>query len=205
MKGSNDANSLDLLRAVFCRYGVEGPELWEHLAQGAELRDYARDQLVIRAGESPKHFFVILSGLARYYYSSPEGKQWNKAFFHEGEVIGSLSAYLKQQPCTYSIEALEPSRLLAVPLHTLTRQCERFPQLQGMVDKLTREIMLRNEAREALLLTCNSEGRYRWLLEHEAWLLARVPQYQLASYLSMDAVSFSRIKRKLVAADLKPV
>ncbi|AYC33077.1 hypothetical protein D3880_12190 [Pseudomonas cavernae] len=86
---------------------------------------------------------------------------------------------------------------MAVPRHTLTRQRERFPQLQGMLDKVTREIMLRNETREALLLTCNSEARYRWLLEHEAWLLAQVPQYQLASYPSMDAVSFSRIKRKL--------
>ncbi|MCY1377798.1 hypothetical protein D9M69_653890 [compost metagenome] len=66
-----------------------------------------------------------------------------------------------------------------------------------MLDQVTQYIMLRNEAREALLLTCNSEERYRWLLEHEAWLLERVPQYQLASYLSMDAVSFSRIKSKL--------
>ncbi|MNG25859.1 hypothetical protein D3C84_1107700 [compost metagenome] len=88
---------------------------------------------------------------------------------------------------------------MAVPLQTLSRQREQFPQLQGFVDKATREIMLRNEAREALLLTCNSEERYRWLLEHEAWLLERVPQYQLASYLSMDPVSLSRIKGKLGA------
>jgi len=100
MKGPIDANSLELLRAVFCRYGVNQPELWEHLMQVVEGRDYARDQPIIRGGEAPTHFFVILSGLARYYYSSPEGKQWNKAFFHEGEAIGSLSAYLKQQPCT---------------------------------------------------------------------------------------------------------
>ncbi|MCY1516685.1 hypothetical protein D9M68_513330 [compost metagenome] len=62
---------------------------------------------------------------------------------------------------------------------------------------MTRQIMLRNEDREALLLTSNNEQRYQWLLEHEAWLLDRVPQYQLASYLGMDPVSFSRIKRKL--------
>lgn len=199
MKNSLDANALHLLNAVFCRYGVSDPQLWGHLMEVFELRQYARDQPIIRAGESPTHFFVILCGLARYYYSSPEGKQWNKAFFHEGQVIGSLSAYLKQRPCTYTIEALEQSRVVAVPLQTLSRQREQFPQLQGFVDKATREIMLRNEAREALLLTCNSEERYRWLLEHEAWLLERVPQYQLASYLSMDPVSLSRIKGKLGA------
>ncbi|MNY60789.1 hypothetical protein D3C86_1973860 [compost metagenome] len=104
---------------------------------------------------------------------------------------------MKGQPCTYNIEVLEQSRLVAVPLQIFTRQQGRSLQMQGMLNKVTREIMLRNEAREALLLTCNSEERYRWLQENESWLLARVPQYQLASYLSMDAVSFSRIKRKL--------
>jgi CRP-like cAMP-binding protein len=197
VKSLPEANDLELLKAVFHWYGVIDPKLWEHLMEVLELRHYARDQPIIRAGETPTHFFVILTGLIRYYYSSPEGKQRNKAFFHEGEAIGSLSAYLKQQPCTYSIEALEQSSVVAVPLHTLTHLCERFPQLQGFVDKATREIMLRNESREALLLTCNSEERYRWLQEHEAWLLQRVPQYQLASYLSMDPVSFSRIKSRL--------
>ncbi|MEJ5060721.1 MULTISPECIES: Crp/Fnr family transcriptional regulator [unclassified Pseudomonas] len=197
VKNLLDASASDLFRAVLCRYGVNEPELWEHLLQVLELRDYAPDQHIVRAGEMPTHFFVILNGLVRYYYSSPEGKDWNKAFFHEGALVGSLSAYLKQQPCTYSIEVLEKSRLVAVPLQIFTQQQGRSLQMQGMLDKVTREIMLRNESREALLLTCNSEQRYRWLRENENWLLARVPQYQLASYLSMDAVSFSRIKRKL--------
>ncbi|PRA66032.1 cyclic nucleotide-binding protein [Pseudomonas sp. MYb187] len=192
-----DASAQAQFRAVLCRYGVSDPGLWEHLLQVLEQRDYARDQRIIRAGETPTHFFVILSGLVRYYYASPEGKEWNKAFFREGEIVGSLSAYLKRQPCTYTIEALEQSHLVAVPLQVLARQPGPSVQMQGMLDKVTREIMLRNESREALLLTSNSEERYRWLQENESWLLARVPQYQLASYLSMDAVSFSRIKRKL--------
>ena len=60
-----------------------------------------------------------------------------------------------------------------------------------------REIMLRNEEREALLLTCNSEARYLWLLEHQRWLVERVPQYHLASYLGMEPASLSRIKKHL--------
>lgn len=188
---------LEILRTVLLRYGVNNPQLWTHLLQVIEVREYARDQHLVRAGETPAHFFVILSGLVRYYYSSPEGKEWNKAFFREGEVVGSLSAYLRQQPCAYSIEVMEPSLLASVPLHILTQSPCGSELMQGMLDRITREIMLRNEAREALLLTCSSKARYRWLLEHESWLLKRVPQYHLATYLSMDAVSFSRAKRTL--------
>lgn len=196
MKKPITASSLELLNTVLRRYGVDETAQVEHLIKVVDLREYAREQQVIRVGETPTHFFVILSGLVRYYYSSPDGKQWNKAFFREGEMIGSLSAFLTQQPCTYSIEVLEDTQLVAVPLQSLAAEQAQFQQLQQMLNTVTREIMLRNENREALLLTCNSEARYRWLVENEAWLLERVPQYQLASYLSMDAVSFSRIKRK---------
>ncbi|QEY61607.1 Crp/Fnr family transcriptional regulator [Metapseudomonas lalkuanensis] len=186
------------LQDIFHAHGMTDPGLQDHLMQVLKLRDYDRDQLIIRAGERPAHFFAIIVGVARYYYLSPEGRQWNKTFFREGQLIGSLSAHLKQQPCTYNIAAVEKCRLASFPLAILDQQGERFPQLLQMQDLMVRQIMLRNEDREALLLTSNSEQRYQWLLEHEPWLLDRVPQYQLASYLGMDPVSFSRVKRKRV-------
>ncbi|MCO6058252.1 Crp/Fnr family transcriptional regulator [Pseudomonas sp. MOB-449] len=184
------------LQDIFTAHGMTDPALQACLMQLLKLRDYERDQLIIRAGERPTHFYAILSGVARYYYLSPEGRQWNKTFFREGQLIGSLSAHLKQQPCTYNIAAVEKCRVASLPLAILVQQGERFPQLLQMQDQVIRQIMLRNEDREALLLTRNSEQRYQWLLEHEPWLLDRVPQYQLASYLGMDPVSFSRVKRK---------
>jgi hypothetical protein len=47
------------------------------------------------------------------------------------------------------------------------------------------------------ILTCNAEQRYQWLLQHEPDLPERVAQLHVASYLGVDAVSLSRIKRKL--------
>ncbi|NWL79742.1 Crp/Fnr family transcriptional regulator [Pseudomonas taiwanensis] len=184
------------LQEIFNAHGMTDPALQECLMQALKLRDYEHEQLIIRAGERPTHFYVILSGVARYYYLSPEGRQWNKTFFREGQLIGSLSAYLKQQPCTYNIAAVERCRLASLPLAIQDQYGERFPQLLQMQHLMVRQIMLRNEDREALLLTRNVEQRYQWLLENEPWLLDRVPQYHLASYLGMDPVSFSRVKRK---------
>lgn len=184
------------LQDIFNAHGMTDPALQECLMQALKLRDYDHDQLIIRAGERPLHFFAILSGVARYYYLSPEGRQWNKTFFREGQLIGSLSAHLKQQPCTYNIAAVERCRLASLPLAILAQHGQRYPQLLEMQELMVRQIMLRNEDREAMLLTRNGEQRYQWLLEAEPWLLDRVPQYQLASYLGMDPVSFSRVKRK---------
>ena len=51
--------------------------------------------------------------------------------------------------------------------------------------------------REAMLLTRSAEQRYQWLTDNEPDLLQRLPQFHIASYIGVDAVSLSRLKRKL--------
>lgn len=165
------------------------------MADLARLRSVAKNEVVIEAGQIPTYFYMVLAGTARYYYLSPNGKEWNKAFFREGQLIGSLSSYLKRQPCTYTIAAVEHCQLAALPVSVFDDLSETGQPLQGLLNRYIREIMLRNEEREALLLTCNSEARYRWLIEHQGWLVSRVAQYHLASYLGIEPASLSRIKR----------
>ena len=43
----------------------------------------------------------------------------------------------------------------------------------------------------------SAEQRYQWLVDNEPELTRRLPQFHLASYIGVDAVSLSRLKRKL--------
>ena len=74
---------------------------------------------------------------------------------------------------------------------------ELDPRMARLYRDLPAEAFIRNERREAVLLTCNAEQRYQWLLQHEPDLPERVAQFHIASYLGVDAVSLSRLKRKL--------
>ena len=179
------------------RLGVSDGALIHRLVRLARYQKVSRDEIIINVGVQVTHFYVLLSGIARYYYSSPEGKEWNKAFFREGQLIGSLSSYLKQQPCTYTIAAIENCYLAALPVSIFDESDESNAQLQALLNRSIREIMLRNEEREAVLLMCNKENRYRSLLEKQSWLVGRVPQYHLASYLGMEPATLSRVKRQL--------
>lgn len=181
------------------RLGVDDPQLLAAFAQLGQVQQLPAATALVRPGDRPTHFYLVLAGLIRYYYLAPDGKQWNKAFFREGQFVGSLSAYLLEQPCRYAIETLEPAELFVLPLSFLREQALQFPKLKALFEQVVIQIMLRNEDREAMLLTCNHEQRYRWVQQREPWLLKRVAQYQLASYLSMEPVSLSRIKRRLEA------
>ena len=176
--------------------GLTEPRLLEQMTQAVVFKDLTAGHTLLRAGQRAEHFYILLKGLCRYYYLGPNGKQRNKAFFHEGQWVGSFSAYLRQEPCRYSIEILEPSVVACLPLTLVDQHRNAHPEFSALFSRLIEQILLRNEAREAMLLTCDNPARYRWLCEHEPWLLGRVAQYQLASYLSMDQVSLSRIKRK---------
>lgn len=182
--------------ATLKQQGIEEPALLAHFWREATVKAASAGQVLVAAGERPESFYVLLKGLLRYYYQSHDGKEWNKAFFTEGQLVGSFSAYLRNAPCPYNIEALEPSLVAVLPLSLVDQYRDTHQEYGALFRRLIEQTMLRNEAREAVLLTCNNEARYQWLCAHEGHLLGRVAQYHLASYLSMDAVSFSRVKKK---------
>ncbi len=163
------------------------------------------DQHLVRAGDTSTAIYIIQRGLLRLYYTDSEGRERNKAFYGDGDITGPVSAIMSDRPASFAIQALEPCELVSADLRQLLALAPSHPEVSQLVITLLSEAFMRNEQREALLLTCNAEQRYRWLLEHQPELVERIPQYHIAAYLGVDAVSLSRIKRKLnTASDLKP-
>jgi CRP-like cAMP-binding protein len=159
--------------------------------------ELAIDDTLVSAGQRSRSIYLIRSGLLRLFYTDSEGRERNKAFYGDGDVTGPVSAIMSDQPAKFSIQALEPCQLIAADLESLLHLAPSHPEVSRLVITLLSAAFMRNEEREALLLTCNAEQRYLWLLEHQADLVRRIPQYHIATYLGVDAVSLSRIKRKL--------
>ncbi|GAA5316462.1 MAG: hypothetical protein AseanaTS_16660 [Candidatus Pelagadaptatus aseana] len=176
--------------------GVTDPDFTDALAACSTVHYFDKEQSLVQANQHPKYFGFITRGLFRYYYIGAEGKERNKSFYTENLPVGSLNSQITGEPCPFTIEALEPSEAILTPTAKIAA-LEQYPAFQDMLNLITRQHFLRNERREAMLLTLGAEQRYQWLLDHEPHLASRVPQYHLASYLGMDAVSLSRIKKNL--------
>ncbi len=178
------------------RWDVSPEPLREWVA-GMRERSLARDEVLVQAGERAHSIYLVQSGLVRLYYTDAEGRERNKAFYGAGNVTGPVSAIMSGQPASFSIQALEACELIQADLDQLLQIAPSHPEVSRLVIRLLSGAFMRNEQREMLLLTCNAEQRYRWLLEHQADLVERIPQYHIAAYLGVDAVSLSRLKRKL--------
>ena len=171
-------------------------QLAEFLANRSPL-DFAAQDTLVHAGSQSTLLFFVHSGLLRLFYTSSDGKERNKAFFGPGHFVGPVSAAITGNAAPFTIQALEDTTVLAIDFHKLYAAAPADPELGKSVIALLSEAFIRNEQREAILLTGNAEQRYRCLEAYEPELLAKLPQFHIASYLGVDAVSLSRLKRKL--------
>jgi len=162
-----------------------------------QLRSVAAGEHLVQQGDSNLNLFYVNSGLLRLYYTTPDGKERNKAFYAEGAMLGAVSAAIRQQPASFAIQAIENCQLVQAEFTGLFASAHQHPVTARTLIELLAGAFIRNESREAMLLTLNAEDRYQWLLQKEPHLLERVPQFHLASYIGIDPVSLSRLKRRL--------
>ena len=161
------------------------------------LQTLDKDAFAVRAGDISRDIFFIHSGLLRLFYTSADGKERNKAFYGPGQVAGAVSAAITAKAATFDIQALEPSVLVCADFNQIYQHAYRNTDTSRVIIALLAEAFIRNEQREAMLLTLSAEQRYQWLLDKEPELVKSLPQFHIASYIGVDAVSLSRLKRKL--------
>lgn len=177
---------------------TEGVQRW---FSRMTLAQFAPDEHLVNVGDVGDTLFLLDEGLVRLFYVSPDGKERNKAFFSRGQITGPVSAAISAAPAPFAIAALEPTVAITFRYADLIEAAADNPEIARLHLTMLSNAFIRNEQREAMLLTLNAQQRYQWLLDKEPELLERVTQFHIASYLGVDAVSLSRIKRKIQRAE----
>lgn len=181
---------------LLTRIGIFHPKTQDSLINIASFLELKKGETLIQAGAMPDKFWIISSGLVRHFYSLEDGRERNKAFYTENKFIGPVSTGFSGSPSPFTIETLEKTHLFALSIKPFQALLESDNELLSACFKLLTDAFIRNEKREAMLLSATAEDRYNWLLKHEPQWIDRVQQFHLASYLGIDAVSFSHLKKQ---------
>lgn len=174
---------------------IPDPQIAAVLAMAAPQR-YEKGDAFVRAGDTPTRFAVVLEGLFRYYYLTDSGKEFTKGFFPEGAVLSSYSAMIQGRESYFTIEALEPSWVMAVPYAPWRERTRDEPSWQRFLIALLEKGYCVKEAREREFLLFDAEQRYRSFLETHPGLEGRLKQHHIAAYLGISPVTLSRIRKK---------
>lgn len=179
--------SIDLSRAAI-----------EPLLSLCHRRAYVRKAPLLSAGEQWDRLFYIHEGLIRLFYLDQEGREFNKAFFAEGQSIWPVAPHDREQGVLFHIAAVEPTTVLICPfseLHTLL--CREGVWDSFALPYAERLIEQKFQREHDFLLLSAGERLEKFTAAYPD-IVGRLPDYHLASFLGVTNVTLSRIRRAAI-------
>ena len=159
-------------------------------------RAYQKGGVVIRQGDSIPDIFILERGLIKLHYTTFDGKEWIKSFIADRGLFGSRSAQ-SGLTSTFTANCIEPSRIVRLPYALFLDAVSANPALNLAFLAFSEWVGLKKERREYDLLCLSAEQRCRQFLDHDAALAARLSQGDVARYLGITPIAFSRIKKMM--------
>lgn len=160
-------------------------------------KQFDRSDLITEAGNIERYLYFVLEGIQAIYVINPKGQKVVLGFSYAGDLSGVYDSFLTRQPSSYFLEALSPSKLLAISPDNFAALYERFPPFEKWGRLFHQNILIGRIDREIELLTLSAKERYIKFMRRCPEPLLQIPQKYLASYLNMKPETFSRLRGRV--------
>ncbi len=155
-----------------------------------------KGEVIFNQGDVSDNLYYVEKGLLKAFYVTVDGKEFVKSFIREGNVIGSLTALVSNDNCSFSLVSLEPCVLCRIKFSDLTKTAENDITMANTCMKLLFNFAMKKERREYEFLCLSAEERYFLIKAQTPDLLDRVTQNDIARYLGITPVALSRIRAR---------
>jgi CRP/FNR family transcriptional regulator, anaerobic regulatory protein len=159
-------------------------------------KNIPKNEVLFRAGNISKEMYFVRKG-GCVMYTLEGGEEVVSQFFFEGELMCDHFSFLTFRPSNQFIRALEDSELESLSYDDIQYLYDRIPELERVGRILTERICVQLMINLMSYKNDSAEIRYRKLLIQRPALFQRVPQYLIASFLSLTPVGLSKIRKRL--------
>lgn len=171
---------------------------WDCLQRQLTFQFVKKGELLTRNGEICKQVSFINKGLLRMYYLV-DGKEVSTAFVRENNHLAQYDSFLTRQPAAGNIDALEDSELINLSYDNMQKLYDEKPVFQIFGRKIAEMLFIMVSSQTNSLLTLTPEERYKAVLEKQSFIIQRVPQYMIASYIGITPEHLSRLRRRMTS------
>lgn len=192
----NISLSETLEKKIFQNISTQNKERAELAGLFIERR-YQRKITLVPAGEKWDKVFFIHRGIIRLYYTDKDGREFNKGFFREGQLVWPAAPSARHQESLFTIATLEECRISVCGFAPFFSWLKRHNYWEKFALPYTESLAEEKFLREYEFLMKPATERFRNFCIENPELAERIPDYHLASYLGITNVSLSRIKKNI--------
>ena len=138
-----------------------------------------------------KRQFLVQPG-----FVADEGEEHTIQFAIEDWFISDFNSYISQTPASLFVEALEESEVLLIPYKEVEELCLHNPKFERFFRMSAQRAFAFSQRRVLSNLDKTAEERFVEFNSLYPHIVARVPQYTLASYLGITPEFLSKIRKK---------
>lgn len=171
-------------------------EDWNVMQEKFTVQKLRKGELLIRSGEICRQVNFINKGLLRMFYMI-DGREICTGFINENEYISQYDSFLTKQPSTGNIDALEDCELINLSYDDMQAIYKTNPVFERFGRKIAEMLFIMISFQATRLLTMTPEERYQSVIEQQPFVIQRVPQYMIASFIGITPEHLSRLRKKM--------
>ena len=151
-----------------------------------------RKTLLTSSGDTERYLYFVLEGVQRAFYVDADNEA-TIVFTYPHSFSGIADSFLTQQPSRYFLETLTASSFLRTSYQQVQVLMDKYHNVERLIRLFTSYALRGVLERQVELLSFSAEEKFKILLKRSPHVLQLIPHKYLASYMGMDATTFSKL------------
>ena len=192
--------SRDVARELARRYSTMTHEELDLLESILVPMKYAKNEMILREGETCTNIYWVVKGLVRQFYYK-NGKELTEYMATENSIVMCIESLFLEQPTHLQIKTIEPTVVIAIPKVDLEAVAMKSVNIQILYRKILEESLILSQIHADMLRFESAQDRYQKLIKRQPQLVLRAPLVYSASYLQMTPETLSRVRTATLMED----
>ena len=163
---------------------------------------FQKGETILEVGKVCSALFYVDKGMVRQYYYKNK-KDVTEHFSFEGRIVFCIESFIKQEPSRLIVEALENTKVYAIPYDALHNTMVRNQEMEMLYRKILEHVAISSQEHADSQRYENAAERYDRLLREKPEIILRAPMVHIASFLQMTPETLSRVRGAVTSGTAK--
>ena len=162
------------------------------------LKKHFAKEHICQINSIPTKVFFLISGVVRFYTLLPNGNQYTRNIYTDGNIMGSFTALVENKESKYALQCLTDCEIIECDYKDFKALADKNLDVAIFNRKYLEMLYVGYINRNIEFLTLNATERFLSLKNRIPTIESILSQKQIATHLAITPIQLSRIKSKIL-------